>query len=73
MAEHIFPMREQPKCRECGVPLVVVLNVTNTGYTITSRHQHKPECSELRCPHGILWGDDCEKCEALRDEYVESD
>lgn len=66
--KHIFPMDGRPPCKECGASDAVELNVSSTGYSVTSRHQHKPECPTLFCPHGVRWHEDCATCEAEQRE-----
>lgn len=71
MPRYFFPMIRRPACPDCGQPEGVDLNVSTTGYSVTSNYQHKPECPQLRCPHGVLWIEDCAVCEMKRVENGE--
>jgi len=66
MAKHFFPMTGRLPCEMCGEPMGVKLDVGTSGFSVTSGFEHKPECAALRCPHGILWADDCDACAAER-------
>jgi|GEM_PF-6014587 len=63
------------RCGECGGPIVATLNVRDSsGWSAGSAVEHAPECSELRCPHGVLWENwaGCKACEN-EDEEREAD
>lgn len=70
-----FPLRGKPPCPVCQQPEGVELHVGETGWSVTQTFQHKPECLKLRCPHGVLWRDDCSACDAERanDELIEDE
>lgn len=65
---YFFPMTSRPACKHCAEPEGVQLTVDPDGYSVTSGYQHKPECPALRCPHGVLWTEDCATCDADRAE-----
>ena len=67
MSRHFFPMTGKPPCSHCGQPEGVILNVSETGFSCGSGHEHEPECPALRCPHGVVWLEECPTCENLRD------
>lgn len=63
MDYHFFVLTGRPRCKDCGQPEGVKLHVATGGYSVTSGYEHKPDCPQLRCPHGVLWVEDCEKCD----------
>lgn len=62
MSSHFFPMSKRPPCPECQQPQGVELNITDTGFSCMEKIHHLPTCSKLKCPHGILWTEDCYDC-----------
>lgn len=64
---HFFPLTGKKPCPDCGQPEGVQLNISSTGYSVGSGFEHKPECPQLRCIHGVLWADDCDTCNAARE------
>lgn len=65
---HFHPIPGKPPCPGCQQPEGVVLHIGYRGYSVTSGFEHKPECPALRCPHGVLWINECSTCEADRVE-----
>ena len=54
-------------CKDCNGIEVAVLTAGNGGWSATARHNHKPECPRLKCPHGIHWMEECYQCEMSGD------
>lgn len=67
MSKHFFPMSDLPTCPHCAQPQGVQLEVNATGYSCRTTFQHLPTCLLLRCPHGVLWREDCAACDAEYD------
>lgn len=58
------PMTLARRCAECGGVAMAVLEVRGASSGFRSGFDHASSCSEVSCPHGRLWGDDCPGCTA---------
>lgn len=63
---HYFVLGGLPGCNACHGPTVLHVNVSATGFSCGEEFKHEIDCPELRCPHGVLWAEDCEKCDSER-------
>lgn len=50
-------------CEKCGGPQCAAFDVGPSGYSAGTEYKHDPSCPALRCEHGVLWAEDCEKCD----------
>lgn len=50
-------------CEKCGGPQCAVFEAGLGGYSAGTEYRHDPSCPALRCEHGVLWAEDCDKCE----------
>jgi len=77
MTKHFVPFTGKPSCATCGQPEGVMLDVSATGFAVTSGFEHLPECPALRCEHGVPWQDDCPTCtaraDAEREDYIDEE
>lgn len=61
----------RPKCPRCGGSFIFAVDISDTGGSFCDSYDHKPECPVLRCPHGVLWVEDCRQCELeVRGEHA---
>ena len=65
---YFIPIPGKAPCPTCQQPEGVQLHVSMGGYSVTIGFEHKPECPALRCPHGVLWAEDCAVCDMARVE-----
>lgn len=54
-------------CNKCGGVRVATFSVTSAGFSCGDGFKHAENCSMFRCPHGLLWEELCEKCEAVEE------
>lgn len=50
-------------CEKCGGPQCAAFEAGQGGYSAGTEYRHDPACPALRCEHGVLWAEECDKCE----------
>lgn len=63
---YFLPLPKRDPCESCGEPEGIKLDASATGYSVGNGFLHKSDCAELRCPHGVLWIEECAACDQDR-------